>query len=117
MMNSQTQSLLLQRNKGRRALLAPRNFPFRSPKARIHRHGAPTYSPTGGGHGAPDAVSQTPREGLVRRDSVRSLAHVPMWVASGSTAALRREAHPAGLAVSPVRARGEAGGLTVMLHF
>lgn len=57
MVNGQAQSLLLQSNEGRGALLATRNFPVGSPEAWIRRHGAPTYSPTGGGHGAPDALS------------------------------------------------------------
>lgn len=116
MVNSQAQSLLLESNKGRRALLTTRNFPVRPPEAGIHRHAGPAYGPARRGQGAPDAVSHGPRKGLVGRDSVRSLAHIPTWAASGPTGTLRSGAL-LGLAVFPVSSCRKAAGLTVMLHF
>lgn len=115
MVHSQAQGLLLESDEGRRALVTARNFPVGPPGARIRRHGAPARGPAAGAHGAPDALSQTPRQGLVRRDGVRSLAHLGlMWVASGPPAALRNRAQ---LGLPPVHARREAAGLAVMLHF
>lgn len=108
MVNSQAQGLFLQSDKGRWALLATSNFPIGPPKAGIRRHGASsTYSPKG--HGCPDAVSYRSREGLVRRDIVCSLAHIPIWVAPGPSGTHGRGAL-LGLAVLPC-------GLKVMLHF
>lgn len=103
MVNRQAQRLFLQGNKGCRALLAARNFPLGSPQTRTGRHAAPAC----GGRGAPDALPQTSRQGLVWRDGVRSLAHIPVRVSCGAT--LRSEAHR-GVEVFP-------DGLTVMLHF
>lgn len=98
-MDRQAQSLLLQGHQGRGALLATRNFPVGPPGARMR------------GHGAPHAVPGASREGLVRRDGVRSLAHIPMWVASGPSGPLRSGTLP-GLTVPP--GPTAADGLTVM---
>lgn len=111
MVHGQTQSLLLERNQRRRALLAARNFALGSPERSARRHGATARRPTDGGHGAPDALPETPRERLVRRDGVGSLAHIPVRVAPCPAAALRSQAH-LGLGVWPV-----SPGLTVMLRF
>lgn len=61
MVHSQAQRLLLQSNKGCGALLTAPNFPVGPPRARTDRHAAPAC----GGHGAPDALPQTSRQGLV----------------------------------------------------
>lgn len=96
MVDGQAQRLLLQSHQGRRALLAARNFPLGSPRARTGRH---ADAAARRGHGAPEARPQT-RQGLVGRDGVGSLAHIPVRVACGAT--LRSQARR---------------GLTVMLHF
>lgn len=116
MVNSQTQSLFLQSNQGRRALLTTRNFPVSPPKARIPRHRPSTYGPAAERHCTPDAVSYGSREGHVRRDSVCSLAHIPTWVAPGCSGPLGSRA-PLGLALFPFNTCRKDGGLTVMLHF
>lgn len=107
-MNSQAQGLFLEGNEGPRAPLAARNFPLGPP---VRRHGASAKGPATGGRGSPGAVSCGPREGLVARDSGRSLAHSPTRVASGPPGALRSGA------LCPVNTRRKAGGLAVMLHF
>lgn len=116
MVNSQAQSLFLQGNQGRWALLTTRNFPVRHPKAGIRRHGSSTYGPASERHCTPDAVSYGSGEGHVRWGSVCSLAHIPTWVAPGSSGTLRSRAL-LGLAVFPFNTCRKAEGLTVMLHF
>lgn len=115
MVDSQTQSLLLQSNKSRGALLTARNFPIGPPSAGMQGQGrAPADCPTSKRH--PYAFSKRSWKGLVGRDLARSLAHIPLWVvpeppgALGSGALLR-------LAPSPTAEGRKAAGVTVMLHF
>lgn len=113
MVDSQAQSLLLQSNKGRWALLATRHFSVGPPKAGTGRGWASVDGPTSKEHGTPDAVSHGRVEGLVGRGIVCSLAHIPMWVTRGPPSPLRSGAL-LGLVVSSCR---KADWRTVMLHF
>lgn len=107
MVDSQAQSLFLQSNKGRWALVTTRNFPLGPPSASVQ-------SSTAKGH---DAICYGSRERLVGGDSVCSLPHIPMWVALWRSGTLRSGAlRGMAAATFPFSTCRKADGLTVMLH-
>lgn len=100
LVDRQAQRLFLQTQQRGRTLFTPRNFPLGSPKPAQRRHRASTQSPGAVGHVRNALPCSVSGQGLVGRDAVRSLAHIPKWVVSG---AFRSGTH-----------RGEVTG---MLHF
>lgn len=115
MVDGQTQSLLLQSNKSRGALVAGGNFPLGPPRAGMQRQGrAPPHRPASERH--PYPLPERPWQGLVGRDLARSLAHIPVRVAPGGPPGALWSGALLRLAQCPAAERRKAAGVTVMLH-